>query len=180
MNKSTPYYYTTASKSVGFLYTTISETFPTTTINTHSSLPSLNFKLNLDSSENKMFCQVCRLHQRRARAHWSLAIMCRRFNSIPLKGWREQRPDWRNRLWTVWSVILLLRITGVRLVVSTAETKRLRRWISWMCLSWRNVVSRGLPLRRPSDVVPVLQSHFFHHSHPPEKWLYSHISPLPG
>jgi hypothetical protein len=28
-----------------------------------------NFKLNLDSSENKMFCQVCRLHRRRARAH---------------------------------------------------------------------------------------------------------------
>jgi hypothetical protein len=42
------------------------------------TLPSLNFRLNLDSSESKMFCQVFRLHRRRARAHWSLAILCRR------------------------------------------------------------------------------------------------------
>jgi hypothetical protein len=33
------------------------------------TLPSLHFKLNLDSSENKMFCQVFRLHRRCARAH---------------------------------------------------------------------------------------------------------------
>jgi hypothetical protein len=40
----------------------------------------------------------------------------------------------------------LLRIPGVRLAMSTAVTKRLRNWISVMCLSCGNVVSRGLPL----------------------------------
>ena len=56
--------------------------------------------------------------------------------------------------------MMLLRIPAVRLAVSTAATKRKRKWISVMCLSCGNVVSRGLPLRRRSDVVPVLQSHF--------------------
>jgi hypothetical protein len=50
------------------------------------------------------------------------------------------------RLRTVWSEMLLLRIPGVRLAMSTAVTKRLRNWISVMCLSCGNVVSRGLPL----------------------------------
>jgi hypothetical protein len=60
------------------------------------------------TQENKMFCEVFRLHWRHARAHWSLAILCRLFNPIPLRGRREQRPDWRNRLWTAWGVELLM------------------------------------------------------------------------
>jgi hypothetical protein len=60
MTNSTTSHYPTASKSVGFLYTTISETFPTTTINTQSSVAK--FQIKLDSSENKMFCQVFIFH----------------------------------------------------------------------------------------------------------------------
>jgi hypothetical protein len=52
MSNATPYHYTTASKSVGFLYTTISETFPTTTINTHSSVAKFQIKLGFIRQQN--------------------------------------------------------------------------------------------------------------------------------
>jgi hypothetical protein len=79
----------------------------------------------LDSSENIMFCQVFRLHRRRARAHWSLAILCRRFNSIPLRGRYERRPDWRNRLRTVWGISHVGK-TNLKIVVGNLNGIRYR------------------------------------------------------
>jgi hypothetical protein len=52
LTNSTPYHYTSASKSDGFLCTTISETLPRTTINTHSSVATFQIKLGFIRKQN--------------------------------------------------------------------------------------------------------------------------------
>ena len=152
MAYSTPYHDATPAKTVCFQYTSVRETFFATTVNTGPPITKRQTKSGFIWEENVLPCIAI---PSRVRPYCSRAALWRCFSVEPFKGRRARRPHWCNLFRTVWSEIRTLVLPGVSLAVCTAVTKRLRRWINRMCLSWRKVVTRGLPLRGRSGVLPV-------------------------
>jgi hypothetical protein len=102
-----------------------------------------------------MCCQVWRLQRRRARAQSSLAVLWRCLGIGPTTGSLVRSPDSRSLLRTVWPEIQTFARPIVLRTVSSAVIIRFRSWIRCKFLSWRCDVTRSLPLRGLSFVLPV-------------------------
>ena len=150
---STPYHDATSAKTVCFQYTSVGEAFSATTVNTRPPNTKLQTKSGFIWEENVLPCIA--IPSESSRHHCSRAALWRCFKVESFKGRRARRPPWCNLFRTVWSEIRIFVLPGVSLAVCTAVTKRFRRWINRMCLSLREVVTRGLSLRGRFDVLPV-------------------------
>ena len=83
----------------------------------------------------------------------SYGVVCLRIG--PTTGRLTWSPDSHSLLRTVWPEILTFAKPDVLRAVSSAVIIRFWRWIRRICLSWRCEVTRDLPLRGLSFVLPV-------------------------
>ena len=112
-----------------------------------------------DSSLKRMCCQVWSLQRRRARLQASFAVLWRCLRIGPTTGRLARSPDSCSHLRTVYPDIRTFVRPGVLRAVSSAVIIRFRRWIRRKYLSWPCDVTRGLPLRCLSFVLPVCRRH---------------------
>ena len=148
MTNSSPDHNTSASKTVGLIHTLVRKTFPTPAVHTITSIANTKWKSGFITKDVLLGVKppttVC------------TSPSLSRGPMALFKGWSYERsPDWRSLLRTVWPEIRTFARPGVLRAVSSAVIIRFRRWIRRKFLSWRCDVTRGLPLRGLSFVLPV-------------------------
>ena len=153
MTNSSPDHNISASTTVGLVHTLVRETFSTPAVNTITFIAKTEWKSGFIAK--RMRYQLWSLQWRRARAQASLAIQWRCLRIGPTTGRLARGPDWHSLLRTVWSEIRTFTRPGVLRAVSSAVIIRFQRWRRRKCLSSRCEITRGLPLRCLSFLLPV-------------------------